>query len=68
MSEAATILATEYFTPQELAREMNVAQITLARWRARKVGPPFIRVGLRILYRRDSYRKWLERLETKPQF
>lgn len=45
-----------------------MAVITLARWRARKQGPPFIKVGREVLYSRASVRKWLERLETKPQF
>jgi hypothetical protein len=61
-------LLADYMTPDELARELNVALVTLSRWRSRKKGPPCIKMGLRVLYSRASVRKWLEQLETKPQF
>jgi hypothetical protein len=33
---------------------------TLARWRREKVGPPFIRLQGRILYRRGDVASWIE--------
>jgi excisionase family DNA binding protein len=57
-----------YMTEQQLADELAVALRTLHRWRAHKKGPPSVKVGRDILYSRASVKRWLERLETKPEF
>lgn len=67
MSKSERILA-DYITPEELAQELDKSLITLARWRQKKKGPPFIRAGRDVLYSRESVQAWLKRLETKPQF
>lgn len=67
-SDFSSSLLSGYMTPRELARELDKSLITLARWRHRKIGPPFIKAGKQVLYSRDAARRWLERLETKPQF
>jgi excisionase family DNA binding protein len=64
----ATRIADDYYTPQQLARELEVGERTLARWRATRKGPPAIKVGRDVRYSRESVRKWLERLESRPQF
>lgn len=46
-------------TPKEAARELRVAVATLAKWRASRQGPPFIRLIGRIRYRRGDLRDWL---------
>lgn len=56
-----------YYTPTELAEELGVALSTLAMWRGKKKGPPFIRMGRDVRYSRDSVTKWLERIEIKTQ-
>lgn len=57
-----------YMTPDELAKQLDVTLQTLSRWRSQKKGPPFIKMGLKVRYSRIGVVKWLERLETKPQF
>jgi hypothetical protein len=43
----------------ETARELGRCRRTLKRWRDLREGPPFIRVGRQILYRREAVRDWL---------
>lgn len=67
MSKPDRLLAG-YMSPEELAVELDKSLVTLKRWRLTKRGPPFIKTGRDVLYSRESVRRWLERLETKPQF
>jgi hypothetical protein len=67
MSKSPALLAG-YITAEELAVELNKSPLTLRRWRRSKRGPPFIRTGREVFYSRESVRRWLERLESKPQF
>ena len=57
-----------YMTDRETAKELRKSVHTLKRWRVLRKGPPFIKNGSQVLYSRKSLEKWLERLETKPQF
>lgn len=52
-----------WLTRQELARELCVAPKTLARWGAMGIGPVFVRVGTRALYRTGAVREWLVQME-----
>ena len=38
----------------DLARRWSVSEQTLANWRWKRVGPPFLKVGNRVLYRRED--------------
>ena len=58
-------ILSEWITRAELAREQNVTQDTLARWAAAGIGPPLVKVGRRVLYRRSAVREWLEKLERR---
>ena len=58
-------ILSEWITRAELARELNVTQDTLARWAAAGIGPPLVKVGRRVLYRRSTVREWLEKLERR---
>jgi len=49
----------------ELAQQLSVTTDTLARWATRGIGPPRIRIGRRVLYRRASVEKWLAEMERK---
>jgi hypothetical protein len=49
----------DYMNEDECAAELNVAAITLAIWRMKKIGPPVTRLGRKILYKRSSVRAWL---------
>jgi hypothetical protein len=48
-----------YMTPEELAAELDMAVISLASWRVRQKGPPYITVGRRILYSRTTVKAWI---------
>jgi hypothetical protein len=46
--------------PQEVAPRCQVSIYTLARWRARGIGPPFLKHGRVIRYSRIGLDRWLE--------
>jgi hypothetical protein len=56
----------EYLTDVELAAELKNTPRTLASWRAQGIGPAWIRVGKKPLYRRAGIQVWLETLEHQP--
>jgi excisionase family DNA binding protein len=58
-------LLDDYLTVGELAAELGVATITIKRWAALKEGPPFTKLGRRVLYRRASVQAWLVKQEQK---
>ncbi len=43
----------------DLARELGVSVATIARWECRRIGPPCVRIGRAVHYRRESVRAWL---------
>ncbi len=48
----------EYLTTDEAAELLRLAAHTLHKWRCDGAGPPYVRVGRRIVYRRDALREW----------
>ena len=46
---------------KEAASLLHVGERTLARWHALRAGPPRVRAGRRVLYRRDDLLTWLRR-------
>ncbi len=52
----------------DLALELGVSVDTLRRWEARRTGPPCVRAGRKVYYRRDAVQDWLEDQEqTAPR-
>jgi len=49
----------------ELAKELALSVDTLQRWETRRVGPPCVRVGRRVLYRKEAVRDWLRDQEAR---
>ena len=49
----------------DLARELTLSVDTLQRWETRRVGPPCVRVGRKVLYRMEAVRDWLREQETR---
>jgi predicted DNA-binding transcriptional regulator AlpA len=49
-----------YLTESQLAAHLGMARITLAQWRSKGFGPPFMRVGRSIRYRLTDVNKWAE--------
>ncbi len=57
----------EWMTRRALARELGVSVDTLARWETCRIGPPSIRVGRKVLYRRETVREWLREQEERKR-
>ena len=49
----------ELFDTFEAASKLKVSRQALAKWRVAGDGPPFIRCGAKILYRRSDIEDWL---------
>lgn len=60
----AGVLA-DFMDTETLAAELDIAPLTLMRWRQQRIGPPVTRLGRRILYRRSSVQAWLADQELK---
>jgi excisionase family DNA binding protein len=50
----------EFFSTEGLARYLGVPTATVKRWRYMRTGPPGIRVGKYIRYRRADVEQWLD--------
>lgn len=61
----------EFLTPKELADLLGLSPITLAVWRSRRVGPPYIKLGdgksAKVLYPADKLEAWLEKRLREPR-
>jgi hypothetical protein len=53
----------DYQSEDELAQELDRSPRTLARWRAARIGPPYVEIGRRIFYRRAGVAEWLLKRE-----
>ena len=62
-------LLSGYIEKPQLASELHRNVRTIDRWILRGEGPPFIRVGKKILFRREAVLGWLLARETpaRPQ-
>ncbi|WP_457650858.1 helix-turn-helix transcriptional regulator [Profundibacter sp.] len=58
-------LLSEWIERKELARELNVTPDTLARWAGNRIGPPWVKIGRRVLYRRSAVAEWLANIERR---
>lgn len=47
----------------DLALELGLTVDTLRRWEARRFGPPCVRAGRKVYYRRDAVQDWLQQQE-----
>jgi hypothetical protein len=52
-------LLADWIGRDQLAQELMVTADTLGRWEARREGPPCMRVGRKVFYRRTSVEQWL---------
>lgn len=57
-------LLSGWISRADLAQELEVTEGTLRRWAAERSGPPCIRAGRKIFYRRSAVVEWLEDQET----
>ena len=59
LQEQPLNLLADWISREQLAGELGLASDTLARWEARQVGPPCVRAGRMVLYRRRVVQDWL---------
>ena len=62
-----TGLLVGWLNRTDLARELTLSVDTLQRWETRRVGPPCVRVGRKVLYRMEAVRDWLRKQEARKQ-
>lgn len=54
-------LSSELMDTKELAELLGLNEMTLYNWRREGKGPPYIRVGRRIRYKRADVDEWLQK-------
>jgi hypothetical protein len=59
-------LLQDFLTREQAAAELHVTPRTLSRWQAKPDGLPYVEMGGRILYRRQSILAWIESCERRP--
>ena len=54
----------EYLTLPEVSELIQKPAGTLYQWRTKKIGPPSMKVGRSLLYKRTDLEAWLDTLAT----
>lgn len=57
----------EWMTRAEFAEMVGISADTAARWESRRTGPPCVRLGRKVLYRRGAVHEWLMAKEDRRQ-
>lgn len=55
-----------FMTPGDTANYIGISDRTLSRWHSQRVGPPRIKIGGRVLYRREMVLEWMINNEQAP--
>jgi hypothetical protein len=63
--EPASLLGG-WLSRAQVAAEIGVSVDTLQRWETRRIGPPCVRIGRKVLYRAEAFREWLISRERGP--
>ena len=50
----------------DLAKRWNISERTLQRWRWKKKGPPYLKIGGRVAYRLSDIERWEEENLKQP--
>jgi excisionase family DNA binding protein len=53
---------TELWGPQELADYLHIPLQTIYQWRTRQYGPPGVRIGKHVRYRKTDVEQWVNAL------
>jgi hypothetical protein len=56
-------LLADWISREDLARALRLKSDTLARWEARREGPPCTRIGRKTFYRRAAILEWIRAQE-----
>jgi hypothetical protein len=59
-------LFDEYMPEVEFAEKLGKTTRTLREWRKKRMGPPFVKIGRQILYRREAFLAYLKSHEIQP--
>jgi len=54
----------ELLTPTDVALSLGLRPKTLANWRTALQGPPFLKIGTRVLYERTKLEAWAQAQEV----
>ena len=57
-------LLSGWISRLDLALELGVTVETLRRWEKLRFGPPCVRAGRKVYYRRDGVQDWLQQQEV----
>lgn len=60
-------MTADLLTTTEVAAMLRTSPSTVRYWRHQGTGPQGVKVGIRVLYRRDSVEAWLRSLEQAEQ-
>jgi hypothetical protein len=60
-------MADSRLSQSSAAEQLGVTEATLANWRWRKYGPPFLKVGRRIEYVQRDIDEWRDAQRRDPQ-
>jgi phage terminase Nu1 subunit (DNA packaging protein) len=66
MADVIELEGRRYATQPGLARLLGVTTRTLSRWDERRMGPPKIKIGRRVLYDLAKLHDWLGSHEREP--
>ena len=58
--------APRYLSTERAAELLGVAPATLLKWRTHRKGPPFLRLGRRVVYSEGALRAWAEMHAVSP--
>ena len=56
----------QFFTPDDVKKIYDIAKSTLANWRNKKTGPPYVKLRNRVLYPAVELREWFESQRIVP--
>jgi predicted DNA-binding transcriptional regulator AlpA len=57
---------SEILNTQEAAHYIGLTEYALIGWRYKRTGPPYIKIGRRIMYRRSDLNDFLEQRRIDP--
>ena len=61
-TDSGSTIRDQYYTKEELARELGRSTRTIDRWHTRRVGPPRHKVaGKLVLFKKNSVAEWLDK-------
>jgi predicted DNA-binding transcriptional regulator AlpA len=58
-SSAPNAHYSQFIDERQLCADLGISSVTATKWRARAEGPPFIKVGRLVRYRRTDVDAWL---------